>query len=108
MPATREYDVLALIRSMSTDEINTQLARIANDTRFTAGLLRLAMEVEVEQRAQTAILCAAHTDPYILEQAYEQDDENEYCNWCENNPCTCPEPDIAGEVTGYDNGPTFW
>jgi hypothetical protein len=67
------------------------------------------------------ILCAAHTDPFILEQAYEQDEEGleeqpidctgdplDDCDWCENNPCTCPEPDLAGEVTGYDNGPTFW
>jgi hypothetical protein len=81
------------------------------------------------------ILCAAHTDPYILEQAYEQDeagleeqpidctgdplDDDECCLFCgpqffHDNP-ECPkydprydEPTIAGEVTGYDNGPTFW
>jgi hypothetical protein len=86
-----------------------------------------------------AILCAAHTDPYILEQAYEQD-EADYkeigytcqcgqqltfgdwvygsdtlyeCPACHTIHDTDPdllnnEPTIAGEVTGYDNGPTFW
>jgi hypothetical protein len=84
----------------------------------------------------SVILCAAHTDPYILEQAYEQDEAG-----LEEGIVICPkcgvvivlpdvftdtfiicdtclhewsitslndEPTIAGEVTGYDNGPTFW
>jgi hypothetical protein len=71
------------------------------------------------------ILCAAHTDPYILEQAYEQDEEGleeqplcPHCQIGEHWNCTCydeennaalnDEPTAAGEVTGYDNGPTFW
>jgi hypothetical protein len=91
-----------------------------------------------------AILCAAHTDPYILEQAYEQDEADHpaadhkelgyqcdcgqqltFGDWvygtdtlydcpsCGTRHNTDPdlrndEPTIAGEVTGYDNGPTFW
>jgi hypothetical protein len=91
--------------------------------------------------SESPILCAAHTDPYILEQAYEQDEEGLeegivicpkcgvvivmpdvftgsfiICDTCLHEwPYTQPqdarlndEPTAAGEVTGYDNGPTFW
>jgi hypothetical protein len=70
------------------------------------------------------ILCAAHTDPYILEQAYEQDeagleeqpidctgdplDDDEWDMGYDCSNSLNDEPTIAGEVTGYDNGPTFW
>jgi hypothetical protein len=54
------------------------------------------------------------TDPYILEQAYDADeatlaDDEAYCPDCDREPCICDEePPEASEVTGYDNGPTYW
>jgi hypothetical protein len=69
------------------------------------------------------------TDPYILEQAYDADeatltDDDAYCPDCDQAPCRCTEshcqecgnldeecicePPEASEVTGYDNGPTYW
>jgi hypothetical protein len=70
------------------------------------------------------ILCAAYTDPYILEQAYEQDeagleeqpidctgdplDDDEWDMGYDCSNSLNDEPTAAGEVTGYDDGPTFW
>lgn len=53
-----------------------------------------------------------YTDPLITRQQHAADEAalaDLICDICDCDPCACDdEPDWAGEVTGYDNGPTFW
>lgn len=57
-------------------------------------------------RLRDAILCAAHTDPTILEQAYEQDEENEPDDdeWDMGYDIADDgEPDWASDLTGWNS-----